>query len=164
VKVSEVAKLLEGIAKGLEELSKKTADGLSALQLGMQPFAEQTVEQFLAFLGQCAEYQRTGTVAAGRKRAAPKPKAPIVTVAAAAGQVRELLAEMNKGTVTTLRIDTLLGDLKKALTKAHWEQLLAALEIAGKPKTKDQAVDKVRQVLNSQLAMYVKAQAFDVPG
>jgi hypothetical protein len=161
VKVGEVARLLAGIAQGLSDLSKKTTEGLTALQAGMQPFAEQTIEQFVAFLAQCEEFRKTGTVSTGRKRPAPRAKIPALTVADAAQKVRGLLAEINQGIVTTPRIDSLLSELKEGMTKPHLEQLLAALEIAGKPKTKDQAVEKVRQVMNSQLEMYIKAQALN---
>lgn len=161
MKVGDAARLLEGIAQGLGDLSKKTADGLTALRAGMQPFTEQTVEQFVAFLRQCEEYSRTGIVSTGKKKAAPHVKSPALSVADAAVRVRALLAEINQGTVTTPRIDSLLGDLEKALKKPELEQLLAALAIAGKPKTKSQATDKIRQVLSSQLEMYVKSQAFE---
>lgn len=164
MKVGEAARLLEGLAQGLADLSKKTAEGLAALHSGMQPFAEQTVEQFVAFLIQCEEYKRTGIVAAGRKQATPRAGKVTLSVPDAAGQVRGLLGEINQGTVTTPRIDSLLADLKKALTKPQWDELLAALDIAGKAKTKDMAVEKVRQMLNSQLEMYVKAQAFERQG
>jgi hypothetical protein len=162
VKVGEVARLLEGLAHGLADLSKKSSDGLAALHAGMQPFAEQTVEQFIAFLAQCDEYRKTGTVATGKK-AAPKAKVAALAVGEAAGKVRGLLNEINQGTVTSSRIDTLLGELQKGLTKPQLDELLAGLAIAGKAKTKDQAVERVKQVLTSQLEMYVKAQALDRP-
>ena len=54
-----------------------------------------------------------------------------------------------------------MGVLKKELKKPELLQLVVALEIAGKPKTKDQAAERIGQVLKSQLEMHVKAQAFD---
>jgi len=48
--VGELTKLLEGIAQGLSDLSKKTADGLVTFGTEMRPFAEQSVEQFAQFL------------------------------------------------------------------------------------------------------------------
>ena len=164
MKVSEVGRLLEGLAQGLTELSKKTADGLAAVCTAIHPFGDQTVEQFTEFLRQCDEYRRTGTVAAGRPKAAPKAKATALSVADAAAKVRELLAEINQGTVTAPRIDALLGTFKKDLKKPDLEELLGKLDIAGKPKTKDQAIARIGQVLTSQLEMYVKAQAFERTG
>jgi hypothetical protein len=163
VKVGELTKLLEGIAHGLADLSKKTADGLAEFQVGMQPFAEQTVEQFAAFLVQCEEYRRTGVVAAGTRRGptgAAKAKAAPLTVDDAAGRVRQLLAEINQGTVTSARIDALLVEIDKGLKKPECVELLTLLNISGKPGTKGRAIEKVKQVLNNQLEMYVKAQAF----
>jgi hypothetical protein len=158
--VGEVNKLLDGVAKGLEGLSKKTSDGLLALHAGMQPFESQSVEQFVAFLMQCEEYKRTGVVQAGKSKGASRAKKAAVTVADATGRVRGLLAEVDGGTVTSSRIDSMLAEFKNGLTKPQWDELLASLSIAGKARTKDQAVEKLKQVLNSQLEMYVKAQAF----
>jgi hypothetical protein len=162
VKVGEVTRLLEGIADGLADLSKTTASGLTGFHKAMQPFAEQTVDQFAAFLGQCEEYKRTGIIAGGKKAPA-RVKAGTLSVADAAERVKGLLAEVSQGTVTNARIDSLLADIRKGFTKAKWLELLAALSIAGKANTIDQAVEKVRQVLNAQLEMHVKAQAHGVP-
>jgi hypothetical protein len=63
--------------------------------------------------------------------------------------------------VTVVQIDTLMAELKKGLTKPQWDELLLALDIAGKAKTKDQAVEKVRLMLNSQLEMHFKARGFE---
>lgn len=163
MKVAEVARLLEGIAFGLADLSKKTADGLAAFQSAMQPFADQTLEQFTSFLSQCEEFRRTGVVGTGKPTRQPKPakaKSATLTVEDAAGRVRQLLADINQGSVTSGRIDSLLGEINKGLKFPECEQLLTVLNISGKAKTKGQALEKVRQVLNSQLEMYVKAQAF----
>jgi hypothetical protein len=62
--------------------------------------------------------------------------------------------------VTSARIDALLVEIDKGLKKPECVELLSLLDISGKPSTKGQAIEKVRQVLNSQLEMYVKAQAF----
>lgn len=160
VKIGEVATLLEGVAQGLEDLSKKTADGLTTLSTGMRMFSEQSVDQFVKFLQQCDEYANTGTFTTGRKTTPSKDKGASLSVADAATKVRQLLAEINQGAVTTDRINSLLRDLDKALKKPDFDQLLASLQIAGKSGAKKQAVEKIRQVLNSQLEMYVKAQSF----
>jgi hypothetical protein len=168
VKVGEMARLLEGIAAGLADLSKKTADGLDMFRSAVQPFSDQTVEQFAALLGQCEEYRRTGVVAgAARRTTQPKPpkeKAAPLTVSDAAGRVRQLLAEINQGAVTSARIDSLMGEINKGLKSPECDELLTVLGIAGKAKTKAKAVEKVREVLNSQLEMHVKAQAFGTNG
>jgi hypothetical protein len=167
MKVGELTKVLEGIASGLSDVAKQASAGLAAWNAGLKPFAEHTVEQFVAFLAQCDEYNRTGVVTIGKKQGAPKmpkaPKAPKMTVQAAAAEVKSLLAEIDRGTVTGARVDTLVGDIQKALSAPQMNELLTALSISGKGKSKGQAADKVRQVLNNQLEMYVKNQALDGP-
>jgi hypothetical protein len=160
MKIGEIAKLLAGIGSGLEDLSKTTASGLHRLRAAMQPFNELTVDQFEEFLRQCQEYKTTGVVMTGRRPAASKTKPPAISVTEAASRVRGLLDEINQGAVTSSRIDALIATLKKDFKKPDLEHLLVALQIAGKPKTKDQAVDRIKQTLNSQLEMYVKAQPF----
>jgi len=81
--------------------------------------------------------------------------------ASAAGKTRELLSEISHGTVTTPRIDDFLAGIKKDLKDHELAQLLVELKIAGKPKSKSHAVEKIGQVLKSQLEMHVKAQAFE---
>jgi hypothetical protein len=159
VKVGEVAKFLEGLSFGLADLSKTTAKGLDVFRAGLLPFADQTIEQYVAFLAQCEEYTRTGAISSGRRPSAAKPVAPAVTVADAASQVRSLLAEINQGTVSAQRIESLLATLDK-LKKPELDQLLVSLEIAGKPKSKKEAIQRVGSILSSQVEMHVKAQAF----
>ena len=79
-------------------------------------------------------------------------------------RVRQLLAEINQGAVTNVRIDSLMGEINKGLKSAGCDELLTVLGIAGKAKTKAKAVEKVREVLNSQLEMHVKAQALGTNG
>jgi hypothetical protein len=167
VKVGEMARLLEGIAAGLADLSKKTADGLVAFNSAMQPFSDQTVEQFGAFLAQCEEYQRTGVVGPVKRTKQPKPskeKPAPLTVADAAGRVRQLLTEINQNVVTNVRIDSLMGEVNKGLNSSECDELLRVLGISGKAGSKAKAIGKVREVLNSQLEMHVKAQAFGTNG
>ena len=165
MKIGDVTRLLDSIAGGLTGLSKDSATGLARLHVDMQPFHEQTVEQFGQFLRLCEEYQRTGVVPlpTGRAKRTPKPQPAALSVAAAAERVRTLLDEINAGSVTMARIDELLASIKKDLVKPQkdaWLQLLAELKIAGKPKTIPKAMAEVRQMLTMQLEMYVKQQAF----
>jgi hypothetical protein len=165
VKVGDVTRLLDSIANGLAGLSKDTASGLAKLHAEMQPFHEQTVEQFAQFLRHCEEYQRTGIVPmpTGKAKRTPKPQPTALSVAAAAEMVRSLLGEIDNGTVNSSRITALLDTLKKDLVKPQkeaWLQLLPELKISGKPKTIPKAIEEVRQMLNSQLEMHVKQQAF----
>lgn len=161
MKVGEVTRLLEGIALGLRDLSGKTADGLIEFQVAMQPFAQQTVDQFVMFLRQCLEYKETGivTVTDKKTKGPPKPKAPALTVADASARVRTMLGEISNGSVTGASIENMLNEFEKGLTKPKWDELLKNLEIAGKAASKPKAVAMLRQVLTSQLEMHVKSQA-----
>lgn len=165
MKIGDVTRLLDSIATGLAGLSKDSATGLTRLHAQMQPFHEQTVDQFGQFLRLCEEYRRTGIipVPTGGSPRAPKPQPAALSVVAAAERVRALLGEINSGTVTTARITDLLAGLKKDLLKPQkdaWLYLLAELKIAGKPKTITKAMEEVRQMLTMQLEMHVKQQAF----
>jgi len=94
----------------------------------------------------------------------PKEKPVPLTVADAVGRVRQLLAEINQGAVTNVRIDSLMGEINKGLKSPECDELLTVLRISGKAKSKAKAVEKVREMLNSQLEMHVKAQGFGMNG
>lgn len=160
MKIAEVVRLLDGIAEGLGDISRKSADGLAALSAGMRAFSEQSVEQFVAFLSQCEDYRVTGVVRSGKAKGTSKNTASGLAPREAADRVRALLAEIDQGTVSTNRIDSLMNELEKAMKKSDLDLLLIELEIAGKAKSKAQAIDKIGQVVRSQLDMYVKAQSF----
>lgn len=162
MKISELTRLLDGLSMGLTDLSAKTADGIAAIAKGIEPFAEKTVEQFVQFLKQCEEFQRTGVVATGKKAAAPKSgaSAPALGATEAANKFRALLSEINEGTVTTPKIDALMNQFNAAMKKPDLDQLLTMVEIAGKSKSKADAIDKLRMVLVSQTQMYAKTASF----
>lgn len=160
MKVSELAKLLEGLALALADLAKQPAlQGLTTFQTALQPFADETIEQFTAFLRQSEEYRRTGIISTGKKAPA-KPKAGSMTVPDASAKVRMLLDEIKEGKVTSGRIDGLIADFSKGLSAPQFQELLTAVNISGKSKSKGQSADKLKQVLSSQLEMHIKSQAF----
>jgi hypothetical protein len=163
-KIGDVTRLLESIADGLAGINKDAANGLRDLHLRMRPFHEQSIEQFTEFLQACDEYKRTGVVSSKAANGKTKSTSTGISASDAATMIRALLAEIDRGTVTSMRIDTLLNGLKKDLAKpqkSQWEQLLVELNIHSKPKTIDGAKELVRQMLNSQLEMYVKRQAYN---
>ena len=165
--VGEITKLLGGIASGLPDEAKKTRDGLLAFKDNMEPFEQVPIEGYVYFLKQCDEYNKTGiipiTVSETKPKSPPKSKKEGMTVGDAEINIRSLLTEIPQGVVATPRINALLEDINKGLNKTQWDELLKKLNFTGKAKTKGDAVERVRQMLNSQLEMYVKAQAFSDP-
>jgi hypothetical protein len=123
----------------------------------MRPFAERNVGDFVAFLLQCEEFQRTGVVP-GKKAAGGKKAADPQQLASAVALARAVLDDINRGLVDGQRIEETLARFKE-LSKAQLDQLLAELRIAGKAKSKEAAIDKVRQVLKNQAEMYVKTHS-----
>src|SRR5262249_47864203 len=144
VKVAQLARLLDSLLEGLDGIVGNSAlKDLKSFRAAMQPFADRNVSDFMAFLGQCEEYQRTGIVP-GKKAAAPKKGADPQQVASALTLVRGVLDDINRGVVDSRRIEDTLGQFK-SLQKAQLDQLLVELRIAGKAKSKPDAIDKIRQ-------------------
>jgi hypothetical protein len=155
VKVTQLARLLDSLLEGLDGiLGAPAAKDLKTFQGAMRPFADRTVGDFVAFLGQCEEYQRTGVVP-GKKAAGGKRTADPQQLANAVALARGVLDDINRGAVDGRRIEDTLAQLK-GLSKPQVDQLLVELQIAGKARSKEVAIDKVRQVLKSQAEMYVK--------
>jgi len=158
VKVAQLAHLLDSLLVGLDGiLGVAVVKDLRTFRTVMQPFADRNVGDFVAFLGQCAEYQRTGVVP-GKKAAAGKKSADPQQLANAVALARGVLDDINRGVVDGQRIEATVTQFK-ALSKPQLDQLLVELQIAGKAKTKEAAIDRVRQVLKSQAEMYVKKHA-----
>jgi hypothetical protein len=63
--------------------------------------------------------------------------------------VQAVFAEMDRGEVDARRIEQAIQPLQ-SLSKPELDELLAGLKIAGKAKSKPDAIGKVRQVLNNQ--------------
>ncbi len=157
MKVAELLKVLEGMAIGLSDVAKKAAEGLTEFRAGMQPYAEQSVADFVAFLAKCDEYKRTGAVSSGRRAAAPRKAAgtPPPGVQEAVASVRGILDQINSGGISGQIIDEAVARFKK-MTKAQLLDVLQGLDIQGKPKTKDDALGKIKQVLDTQFEMYIR--------
>jgi hypothetical protein len=161
MKVSELAGLLDSLVQGLERV-KGTASvtkDLKVFEPALRPFAERSIADFTSFLLQCEEYQRTGIVP-GKKTAAPRSPRKTAgpeLVASAVQAVQALLSEIQQGLVHEQRVEETLASLQK-LTKPQLDEVSAGLNIAGKAKTKAQAVDRIRQVVRAQLEMHDKVR------
>jgi hypothetical protein len=138
-------------------LGAPAAKDLKTFREAMGPFADRNIGDFVAFLGQCEEYQRTGVIP-GKKVAAVKKAADPQQLANAVALVQGVLDDINRGGVDGRRIEDTLTQVK-GLSKPQADQLLVELKIAGKARSKDAAIDKVRQVLKSQAEMHVKTHA-----
>jgi hypothetical protein len=164
VKIAQLANLLDNLLAGLEGiLAVAPAKDLKSFREGMRPFGERTVGEFMTFLSQCEEFQRTGVVpgtksgggkkpGAGKKADDPQQLADAITL------TRTILDDINQGRVDGQRIEGALVRFKD-LSQAQLDQLLVELKIAGKARSKPAAIDKIRQVLKSQAEMYVKTHS-----
>lgn len=158
MKVAQLARLLDSLLDGLDGiLAVAPVKDIKNFREAMRPFADQNVGDFVAFMGKCEEYQRTGVIS-GKKPAAAKKTADPQQLANAVELVQAVLADINRGLVDGQRIEHTLAQLND-LSKALLDQLLAELNIAGKAKSKPDAIGKIRQVLKSQAEMYVKTHA-----
>jgi hypothetical protein len=167
MKVSELACLLDSLVQGLEQIKGTAAvtKDTRVFATVLRPFAERTVADFANFLLQCEEYQRTGVVP-GNKVSAPRSTRKTAgpeAVAQAVQAVQALLAELPHGLVNERRIEDTVAPFGK-LTKPQLDELCAGLNIAGKAKNKAQALDRVRQVLRTQLEMRDKVRLIQEPG
>ena len=163
MKVSQLAILLDSLHDGLSGiLPAVPAREIKTFREAMQPFAEEPVAVFVAFLGQCEEYRRTGIVTSGKRAAKPRAaaKAPPDPdrVPKAVAAVNALVEQSTQGPVTQQQIEELLGTFG-AFGKPELEQLCAGLNIAGKPKAKPDAIKKVRQLMESRVRMADHARA-----
>lgn len=155
MKVVELMKVLEGIATGLAGVATSASKELNGFQEKMRPFGEEKVEDFVQFLVQCDEYKRTGIIPG---KSSPKPRKPAkekLSVADAAAAVQQVLDRINFGEVTGQSIEETVGRFNQ-LTKPQLQELLQRLNIQGKASTKLIGLGKIKQVLNTQLEMYIR--------
>ena len=160
MKVAELAILLDSLTQGLHRVKGGAgiASDLGTFADVLGPFAERTVVDFTGFLRQCEEYQRTGVVSG--KPARPRKPAQAEDPELAANAVRAvqaLLDEIDRGAVSEQRIEDTLRGFEK-YTKPKLDEIVAGLNIAGKMKTKALALEKIRQLLRSQLEMADKVR------
>jgi hypothetical protein len=89
------------------------------------------------------------------RAAVAKPEAATggMTPDVAAGKIQGLLDNINKGTVGTEHIEA-LGNEMKSMSKEQLAELFPKVKIMGKPKSKSDAISKIKQVLVNQLGMY----------
>ena len=80
------------------------------------------------------------------------------TVDEAVMSFNKLMAGIGSDT-TGAHIDGLAASLK-TMSKADMEKVLESLNIAGRPRTKDEAARWIKQVLNTHLEQYVKGDFF----
>lgn len=163
MKVAQLARLLDSLVHGLDGvISAPVTKDLKTFSDAMRPFANASVGEFTAFLGQFgSEFQQTGKITAQGKIALNKPaKAPkqdgAQQIAAVVATVKELLAEIDRGSVDDNRVDQVLKPYEK-LSMSQLHEVLAGLDIAEKPKPKAKIFAKIRQVVRHQMESRSKA-------
>jgi hypothetical protein len=163
MKVAQLSRLLDSLVRGLDGVvAAPVTRDCKTFSEAMQPFAEASVAEFTAFLGQfAAEFQQTGKISAQGKISVTKPaKAQKPNgqhqVAAAVAAIKELFAEIDRGTVDDYRVDQVLKPYEK-LTVPQLYELLAGLAIAERPKPKAKILDKIRQVIRHQMESHARA-------
>lgn len=148
---------LANLARFLDDTGgQKAAEGIRAVDRGLEPFSQYKFEDFAAFLVFADEFKRTGQVSippkAVKPKREPKPKAekkPKVTVEEAIGKVRGLYDAAPKAGFSPERMEEELK-LIEPLTKPQLMQVAAEIHAAGKLKgnaTKPAIVDAIRQVI-----------------
>jgi hypothetical protein len=160
MKVAQLAQLLDGLVQGLSGVvpAGVTAD-VKSFREAMRPFADENVAGFVAFLAQCEEYKRTGVVAGKARRAAPaKAAADPELVSKAVAAIKSAIEGIDRGEMNDARIDEAMQPFNK-YTKPQLDEIAAGLGIAGKPKTKSDAVKKIDQMLRTQARMFDSARA-----
>jgi hypothetical protein len=158
MKVSQLALLLDSLVQGLDGVVSATVSkDLKSFREAMRLFADNSVADFVGFIGKCEEYKRTGVVSGKKARASAKAADP-AAVANAVSTTRTMLDDINRGLMTNQRIEEALAGFKK-LTRPQIDQLLLDLKIGGRAKSKDDAIGKIRQMLKSQTEMYVKSHS-----
>lgn len=153
MKISHLSELLSHFGRGIEAAgSGAVARELDQLSTAMRPFAERTVADFVKFLGQCEEFQRTGAVGGGGKKAGgAKAKAggdPEV-VSRAVTELKALLDEARQQDVAEARIDAAVNRLNP-LSKGDLDEIARQLDIQPRPKSKPDAIKKIRDTINMQ--------------
>jgi hypothetical protein len=163
MKVAQLARLLDSIVLGLDGVVNTTvAAEVRNFADAMQPFGNASVAEFTKFLGQFGlEFQQTGKITTQGKISVNKPaRAPkenaaqLVTTAVVT--IKELFAEIDRGSVDDNRVEQVLEPVTK-LTVPQLHQVLAGLEIAEKPRTKAKVIDKIRQVVHHQVESRARA-------
>jgi hypothetical protein len=159
MKVSELACLLDSLLLGLEKIKGTAAatKDLRIFETALGFFSDRNIPEFVNFLQQCEEYSRTGVVSGKKPRAAAKKTTDPDQVPKAINAVRTMLTEMNQGLVDEQRIEaTLIPFQSRGYTVEQLDQILAGLDLKGKAKSKKDAVEKIRQLLRTQLEAYHK--------
>lgn len=160
MKVAQLAQLLDGLVQGLNGIvAAGVSSDVKSFREAMQPFAEENVAGFVAFLGECEEYKRTGVISGKAKRPAPaKAAADPELVSKAVAAIKGAMEEIDRGQMNDARIDETLQPFSK-YTKPQLDEIAAGAGIAGKPKTKADALKKIDQMLRTQARMFDSARA-----
>lgn len=160
MKVSHLSELMGHFGKGIDSAGAGgIAKELSLLSQAMQPFADRTVADFVKFLNQCEEFQRTGAVSGGSKRGGGKGAAGADSerVSRAVVQLKQLLDEARRQDVAQARIEEAVDGLKP-LSKGELDEVVRQMEIQPRPKSKADALQKIRDTISMQAEISARVE------
>ena len=161
MKVSHLSDLLGHFGRGIESAGGgAVAKEIDQLAVAMQPFADRTVADFVKFLGQCEEFHRTGAVGGARKGAAKvgaKAGADPEQVSRAVTELKALLDEARRQDVAESRIDAAVAKLNP-LSKGDLDEIAKQLDIQPKPRSKPDAIKKIRETINMQAEISARVE------
>ena len=150
MKVSDLSFLLDHLAEGLKPVVNATiTNDLSALRSAMAPFSDRTVADFVKFLAQCEEFQRTG-VLSGKKTSGKvtESSANPQRITDAVNSVRSFYVDIERGQASPQRMEQLLAPLN-ALSKPELDEVAASLDLVGKARSKKEVLQKIRQMMSN---------------
>ena len=169
MKVAQLARFLDSIVHGLDGVvNAPVAREVKSFADVMRPFGNASVAEFATFLRQFgSEFQQTGKITPQGKIALNKPgKEPkpdaAQQVAATVATIKELFAEIDRGSVDDHRVEQVLKPAEK-MTVPQLHQVLAGLDIAEKPRAKAKIFDKIRQVVHHQMESHARAGSVGSP-
>lgn len=161
--VADLRKHLSDMASFLDRVEGgKAANGIRAVDRGLEPYSQYKFEDFAAFLGLATqiadEFKRTGQVPVPPPKKAPAPKkqpasdgqptTPKPALAETKVKVRELYDAAGKPGFAPQQLDE-LDALEKSFTKAEWKEMAATVSAAGKLKSNANKPDIINAIKQS---------------
>lgn len=148
MQLRELDSFLEHLAHALRSMeAPKAVKHLGELRSAFAPFLDQSVADFVSFLGKCTEYQRTGLIPQkdGRKKAAAVDPQSVNSVVA---RTRDVLNRIRSDDVTYAVLEELVKEINR-LKQPEVNAVASELGV-GAAKTKKTTVESIRSFLHNQ--------------
>jgi len=160
MKVSHLSELLSHFGNGIASAgSHGVAKELSELAVALEPFGDRRMSDFIAFLAQCREYERSGAVA-GSNDAESEAGSGIADpdrIAKVLSDLQELLDEARRKDVEQARIEQAVAALEP-LSKTEIDEVTRQLEIQPKPRSKADAMERIRDTISMQAEISARVE------